>query len=131
MVVTFASTIDDKAFSYPIFIDNGILFNCEKILKTFVLKRKVVLIHDNYFSLNNKNNEQFISFVETIKKLSETLNIIEAEFTQDKLLITCLFNNDAEESIFLNQQNRLNYELNIIESRSSQLGKITKISYEL
>ena len=50
---------------------------------------------------------------------------------QDKLLITCLFKNDAEESIFINQQSRLNYDLIIIESKSTQLGKITKISYEL
>ena len=63
-------------FSYPIFIGNGLLYKCEKILKPFVLRRKVILIHDNFFSLNKKNNEQFISFVETIKKLSETLNLI-------------------------------------------------------
>ena len=84
--------------------------------------------------LNSLNNDQITNLSRTVnllKQLSETLNIIEAEYTQDKLLITCLFNNDAEESIFLNQQNRLNYELNIIESRPSQLGKITKISYEL
>ena len=37
---------------------------------------------------------------------------------QDKLLITCLFKNDAEESIFINQQSRLNYDLNIIESKT-------------
>ncbi len=41
-----------------------------------MLRRKVILIHDNFFSINEKNNEQFISFVETIKKLSETLNLI-------------------------------------------------------
>ena len=71
-------SLNDKFnnFSYPIFIDNGLLFNCEKIIKTFVLKRKVVLIHDNYFSLNNKNNKQFISFVETIKKLTASVNLI-------------------------------------------------------
>ena len=63
-------------FSYPIFIGNGLLYKCEDILKPFVLRRKVILIHDNFFSLNKKNNEQFISFVETIKKLSETINLI-------------------------------------------------------
>ncbi len=63
-------------FSYPIFIGNGLLYKCEELLKTFVLRRKVILIHDNFFSLNKKNNEQFISFVETIKKLSETINLI-------------------------------------------------------
>ena len=71
-------SLNDKFnnFSYPIFIGNGLLSNCEEILKKFVLKRKVILIHDNFFSLKNKNNEQFISFVETIKKLSESVNLI-------------------------------------------------------
>ena len=45
-------------------------------MKKFVLKRKVILIHDNFFSLKNKDNEQFISFVETIKKLTESVNLI-------------------------------------------------------
>ena len=71
-------SLNDKFndFSYPIFIGNGLLSNCEEILKTFVLNRKVILIHDNFFSLKNKNNEQFISFVETIKKLTESINLI-------------------------------------------------------
>ena len=71
-------SLNDKFnnFSYPIFIGNGLLSNCEEILKKFVLKRKVILIHDNFFSLKNKNNEQFISFVETIKKLTESVNLI-------------------------------------------------------
>ncbi len=63
-------------FSYPIFIDNSLLSNCEEILKKFVFKRKVILIHDNFFSFECKNNEQFISFIETIKKLTESLNLI-------------------------------------------------------
>ena len=68
-------SLNDKFnnFSYPIFIGNNLLSNCEEILKKFVLKRKVILIHDNFFSLKNKNNEQFISFVETIKKLTESV----------------------------------------------------------
>ena len=69
-------SLNDKFndFSYPIFIGNGLLSNCEEILKTFVLNRKVILIHDNFFSLKNKNNEQFISFVETIKKFYQASN---------------------------------------------------------
>ena len=51
-----------KNLSYPIFIGNGLLSNCEELLKTLIFKRKVILIHDNFFSLNKKNNEQFISF---------------------------------------------------------------------
>ena len=84
--------------------------------------------------LNSLNNEQITNLSRTVnllRQLSESLNIIKAEYMQDKLLITCLFKNDAEESIFINQQSRLNYDLNIIESKPTQLGKITKISYEL
>ena len=71
-------SLNDKfnIFSYPIFIGNDLLSNCEEILKKFVLKRKVILIHDNFFSLKNNNNEQFISFVETIKNLCESVNLI-------------------------------------------------------
>ena len=65
-----------KNISYPIFIGNNLLSNCEEILKPFISKRKVILIHDSFFSLNNENNEQFISFVEIIKKLTESLNLI-------------------------------------------------------
>ena len=71
-------SLNDKCniFSYPIFIGNNLLSNCEEILKKFVLKRKVILIHDNFFSLKNKENEQFISFVKSIKKLCESINLI-------------------------------------------------------
>ena len=84
--------------------------------------------------LNSLNNEQITNLSRTVnllRQLSESVNIIKAEYMQDKILVTCLFKNDAEESIFINQQSRLNYELNIIESKPTQLGKITKISYEL
>ena len=65
-----------KKHSYPIFIGNGLLFSSEEILKKFLFKRKVILIHDNFFSFNNKNNRQFISFVETIKKLTAEVKLI-------------------------------------------------------
>ena len=71
-------TLKDKFnnISYPIFIGNNLLPNCEEIMKKFLFKRKVILIHDSFFSLNNENNKQFISFVKIIKKLTESLNLI-------------------------------------------------------
>jgi len=71
-------SLNDKFnnFSYPIFIGNNLLSNCEEILKTFISKRKVIIIHDNFFSLNDKDNEKFISFFKTIKKLSASVNLI-------------------------------------------------------
>ena len=35
--------------SYPIFIGNSLLSNCEEYLKTYVFKRKIIIIHDNFF----------------------------------------------------------------------------------
>ena len=62
--------------SYPIFVGNNLLSNSEKILKPFVQNRKVILIHDNFFSLEKKNNPDFVKFVKIIKFLSETVNFI-------------------------------------------------------
>ena len=56
---------------------------------------------------------------------------MEADFSQNDLQIKFLFKNDAEESIFMNQQNRLNYDFKVVDSRVTQIGKITTVSYEL
>ena len=71
-------TLNDKYNnpSYPIFIGNNLLSNCEKFLKTYVSERKVVIIHDNFFSLSNKNNKQLTSFVEIIKEWTVSINLI-------------------------------------------------------
>ena len=69
--------------------------------------------------------------INLLKSLSESLNILEVNYSETGFQIKCLFNNDAEESIFVNQQNRLNYNLEIVDSKTTQLGKITTISYEL
>ena len=71
-------SLNDKSnnLSYPIFIGNNLLSNCEEFLKTYVFKRKVIIIHDNFFSLSNKSNKQFISFVEIIKEWTGSVNLI-------------------------------------------------------
>ncbi|MDC3098372.1 hypothetical protein OA493_01345, partial [Gammaproteobacteria bacterium] len=82
--------------------------------------------------LNNLNNAEATDLSKTInllKNLSESINIVEAEFSQGDLQIKCLFKNDAEESIFVNQQNRLNYAFTIVNSKVTQTGKITTFSY--
>jgi hypothetical protein len=84
--------------------------------------------------LNSLNNEKITNLSKTInllRQISESVNIVKADYSQDELLITCLFKNDAEESIFVNQQNRLNKTFTIIDSKAIQLGKVTTISYEL
>ena len=62
--------------SYPIFIGNNLLSNSENIIKPFVQNRNVILIHDNFFSLEKKNNHDFVNFVKIIQHLSETVNFI-------------------------------------------------------
>jgi len=71
-------SLNDKYnnLSYPIFIGNNLLSNCEEFLKTYVSKRKVIIIHDNFFSLSNQNNRQFTSFVEIIKEWTVSVNLI-------------------------------------------------------
>jgi len=84
--------------------------------------------HDN---LNNQDDSDLSKTIDLIKNLSESINIIQVEYSKDLLQIKCVFKNDAEESIFINQQNRLNYSFKILESSSTDLGKITTLSYEL
>ncbi len=62
--------------SYPIFVGNNLLSNSENIMKQFVHNRKVVLIHDNFFSEQEKNNNNFLDFVKTIKNLSKSVDLI-------------------------------------------------------
>jgi len=71
-------SLNDKFnnLSYPIYIGNNLLLNCEELIKKFVFKRKVIIIHDNFFSSNNKTNKYFISFVETIRELTASVNLI-------------------------------------------------------
>ena len=71
-------SLNDKYnnLSYPIFIGNNLLSNCEEFLKTYVSKRKIIIIHDNFFSLSNQNNRQFTSFVEIIKEWTVSVNLI-------------------------------------------------------
>ena len=65
-----------KNLSYPIFVGNNLLSNSKNIIKQFVYDRKVVLIHDNFFSVDKKNNQSFVDFVKTIKSLSISVNLI-------------------------------------------------------
>ena len=62
--------------SYPIFVGNNLLSNCEEILKKFVVNRKIVLVHDEFFSFEDSSNENLITFVKTIKKLSKSIDLI-------------------------------------------------------
>ena len=49
--------------SYPIFVGTDLIPNSGEILKNFIQDRKILLIHDNFFSLKQKKHERFITFV--------------------------------------------------------------------
>ncbi len=65
-----------KNFSYPIFVGKDLVSNCEEILKHFLENRKVLLIHDNFFSLKKESDEKFVAFVKALKKISNSVNLI-------------------------------------------------------
>ena len=88
-------------------------------------------IQNKLLTLNNDDKTQLTRTIEIISMVSQTTNIIDVYYSNDLLTIKCLFKNDAEESIFINQQNRLNYSVSIKDTESNQLGRITTIEYGL
>jgi hypothetical protein len=88
-------------------------------------------IQNKLLTLNNTDKTQLTRTIEIISMVSQTTNIIDVYYSNDLLTIKCLFKNDAEESIFINQQNRLNYSVSIKDTESNQLGRITTIEYGL
>ncbi len=68
---------------------------------------------------------------EVITYVSQSANIIGTSYSNNLLTIKCLFKNDAEESIFVNQQKRLDLIFSIKETETNQLGRVTTLEYEL
>ena len=54
--------------SYPIFVGTRLLSDSEKFIKVFVQNRKVILIHDNFFS-QKKMIMKFQCFCKDTKKI--------------------------------------------------------------
>ena len=88
-------------------------------------------IENKLIALNNADKTTLKRSIEIISMASQSADIIEANYSNKLLTIKCLFTNDAEESIFINQQNRLNYSISIKNTESNQLGQITTIEYDL
>ena len=63
--------------SYPIIIGNNILSSSGEILKEFIYKKNVVVIYDSFFSVKTSPNNEFEEFVQSINKLTTTLNFID------------------------------------------------------
>ena len=63
--------------SYPIIIGDNILSSSGEILKEFIYKKNVVVIYDSFFSVKTSPNNEFEEFVQSINKLTTTLNFID------------------------------------------------------
>lgn len=63
--------------SYPIIIGDNILSSSGEILKEFIYKKNVVVIYDSFFSVKTSCNNEFEKFVQSINKLTTTLNFID------------------------------------------------------
>jgi len=63
--------------SYPIIIGDNILSSSGEILKEFIYKKNVIIIYDSFFSVKTSPNNEFKEFVQSINKLTTTLNFID------------------------------------------------------
>ena len=66
-----------ESLSYPIIIGDNILSSSGEILKEFIYKKNVVVIYDSFFSVKTSLNNEFKEFVQSINKLTTTLNFID------------------------------------------------------
>ena len=63
--------------SYPIIVGDNLLSNGGEILKEFIYKKKIIVIHDSFFSINSKHDNAFEKFIQSIKKLSTSVKLID------------------------------------------------------
>ena len=63
--------------SYPIIIGDNILSSSGEILKEFIYQKNVIVIYDSFFSVKASPNNEFEEFVQSINKLTTTLNFID------------------------------------------------------
>ena len=59
--------------SYPIIVGDDLLSNGGKILKEFIYNKKIIVVHDSFFSINSKHDNAFEKFVQSIKRLERLL----------------------------------------------------------
>jgi hypothetical protein len=55
--------------SYPIIVGDNILRDSGEILKEFISKKKIIVIHDSFFSNNHSTNNSFMDIINCLKKL--------------------------------------------------------------
>ena len=62
--------------SYNIHIGADLILNPKIILRKFIEKRKIIIIHDSYFSLQDNKNKYLYKFVESIKEYSSNVYLL-------------------------------------------------------
>ena len=62
--------------SYNIHIGTDLILNPKLILREFIEKRKIIIIHDSYFSLQETKNKDFYKFVESIKEYCSNVYLL-------------------------------------------------------
>ena len=84
--------------------------------------------------LKNQSNLTTAKIAELILNISQTTKIIEITYKTDSknsLNIKCLFKNEAEEEIFIAQQQRNNKKVSVINRTNSKDFLLTEFNYEL
>ena len=62
--------------SYDIVIGTNLISNPAPYLKNYIEKRKIIIIHDDYFSPIQKRNSYFYKFLESIKENCNNVHLI-------------------------------------------------------
>ena len=62
--------------SYDIVIGTNLISNPAPYLKNYIEKRKIIIIHDDYFSPTQKKNSYFYKFLEAIKENCNNVHLI-------------------------------------------------------
>ena len=62
--------------SYDIVIGTNLISNPAPYLKNYIEKRKIIIIHDDYFSPIQKKNSYFYKFLESIKENCNNVHLI-------------------------------------------------------
>jgi 3-dehydroquinate synthase len=67
---------DLEQFSYPIFVGNNLITRADELLEKYIQNKKIIIIHDNFFSSKLLLNETFKEFIKLIKEKTLSVNLI-------------------------------------------------------
>jgi 3-dehydroquinate synthase len=67
---------ESEQFSYPIFVGDSLLERVDDLLKKYIQNKKILIIHDNFFSSKLILNQTFKKFVQLIKQHTISVNLI-------------------------------------------------------